>query len=96
MAGNCNTMREKRKFFLSCSANTLLYSLGIYLVATLSSIDLSLFFKEDRHRTVLFSAVDLKFIPLTKLCVSLFSSRIDVDVIYNLPPVWNAENSSAK
>lgn len=62
----------------------------------LSSIELSLFFDESRHKTALFYVQDIKFIPLKKISVSLFSSRIDVDVIYNLPPVWNAENSSAK
>ena len=62
----------------------------------LSSIELSLFFDENRHRTALFYVQDIKFIPLKKISVLLFSSRIDVDVIYNLPPVWNAKNSSAK
>ena len=62
----------------------------------LSRIELSLFFEEDRHRTVLFCAQDLKFIPLEKLSILLFSSRIDVDVTYNFPPAWKPEGSSKK
>ncbi|HBN23198.1 MAG TPA: hypothetical protein DD412_08180 [Holosporales bacterium] len=62
----------------------------------LSRIELSLFFEEDRHRTALFFAQDLKFIPLEKLSISLFSNRIDADVTYNLPPIWKPEDSSKK
>ena len=56
----------------------------------LSRIELTLFFNEDPHRTALYYAEDINFVPLKELRISLSHSGINVDVIYNLPPVWES------
>lgn len=60
-------------------------------LAKVSRIEATLFFGENLSRTALYVAQDIKFIPLKKLSISLFSSHIKVDVAYNLPPVWGDE-----